>query len=170
MGWGDKKTFCSGLATCLFFATPVWAATPPTAPLITLVQGFYAPYLDDKDQDKVPAATDVIAPHATKQLQALIHKDEACEIREQGVCNLDMDPIIDGQDWDLNGKAPVVSVLQQNATSITLAARFTSDGTATGVAYKFTLENGAWRLADLSRIGGAPADAWDLVAMLSAPE
>jgi hypothetical protein len=156
---------------CVALSLPAQAAGGQNAtPLIALVRGFYVPYLNDALGAQVPDPLDVIAPHATKHLRELIRRDEACEIRTHEVCDMDMDPIIDGQDWELNGKLPVIEVLRRSATSIVLVSSFTNSGTEVHVDYEFVKDNGQWLIDDIWQPGKSALDSWDIVTMLSEPD
>jgi hypothetical protein len=161
------KGFTLVLVQGLALACPCMAASPPAAqaaPLIALVRGFYVPYLDDKQWQQDALST--IAPHATRHLQGLIQKDIVCEERTHEICSAEMNPIIDGMDWELNGKLPVLSLVHQNATTIVLVSRFKNDDDPAEVFYKFILEDGAWRIDDIWS-GKEQMNSWDLVTMLS---
>jgi len=125
-----------------------WADAAPGAALVRLVAGFYAPYLD-QGGPKPPAALDVIATHATPRLRALIATMYACEKREQGVCNLDSDVIIDGQDWDLKAP-PVVQARMAGLDEMIVSSRFNNDGSNTEVDYQFVYLGGVWLINDVT--------------------
>jgi hypothetical protein len=120
----------------------------PGPMLVSLVSGFYRPYLDQNGPEP-PAAVDVIAAHATPRLKALIAAEHACEKRVQGVCNLDSDVIIDGQDWDLKAP-PVVQAHVAGADEIIVSSRFNNAGTKVEVDYDFMRQGSAWLINDVT--------------------
>ncbi len=48
------------------------------------------------------ATTDIIVKRSSKALAALFRKDAACSKRSQGICALDWDFVVDGQDYQLS--------------------------------------------------------------------
>jgi hypothetical protein len=124
------------------------AAAESGAALIRLVLGFYVPYLNASGPEP-PAALDVIAAHATPHLRALIAGLYACEKRVQGMCNLDSDFIIDGQDWDLKAP-PLVQARVAGPDQMIVSSRFNNDGTNVEVDYQFLRLGGAWLINDVT--------------------
>jgi hypothetical protein len=81
-----------------------------------------------------------------KELTALFLKNAECEKREQGVCNLDFDPIYDGQDFEKETtNLQIAAVVDQpdwfNVT-------FTNLGTRT-LVYRLTDTSSGWRISDI---------------------
>lgn len=147
LGWEMKVCWAVVFAAWLG-AGGAWADAGPGAALVRLVAGFYAPYLDTSGPEP-PAALDVIAAHATPRLRALIATMYACEKREQGVCNLDSDVIIDGQDWDLKAP-PVVQARVAGPDEMIVSSHFNNDGTNVEVDYQFVQLGGAWLINDVT--------------------
>ena len=87
-----------------------------------------------------------LSKYFDKELTALFIKDDECKKREQGVCNLDFDPIYDAQDFD------------EKTTNLQIAAvvgepglfnvTFTNLGTRT-LVYKLTNTPSGWRISDI---------------------
>ncbi len=148
---------------CLCLLSLCGAAPMPD--LAAEVQSFYKPYLNNDGTKDTPDAMDVISRHATAHLKQLIAADRACEIREQGICNIDHDPIIDGQDFSLK-KLPVVKLTPQADGSVKAVATFVSLGDTLKVEYDFVQENGAWLIADVVDEDAPP---WRMTAGLSQP-
>ena len=81
-----------------------------------------------------------------KELTALFIKDDECVKREQGVCNLDLDPIYDAQDFEketTNLQIPAVEG-QPDLFNVT----FTNLGTRT-LVYRLTNTPNGWRISDI---------------------
>ena len=114
-----------------------------------IVENLYAPYLADPhaEQTDGPSALDAIRSKASKTLKHAIHRNDVCERREQGVCNIDFDIIIDAQDWDISHFA--VTDGEDQATGLpVVTARFTN-GYPREVRYYFISEEGAWKIDDV---------------------
>lgn len=81
-----------------------------------------------------------------KELTVLFLKNAECEKREQGVCNLDFDPIYDAQDFEKETtNLQIAAVVDQpdwfNVT-------FTNLGTRT-LVYRLTNSSSGWRISDI---------------------
>src|SRR4029453_4147576 len=87
-----------------------------------------------------------LSKYFDKELTALFLKDDECTKREQGVCNLDFDPIYDAQDFDKETKdLKIVSVSgQPNVFNVT----FTNLGTRT-LIYNLKKTPKGWRISDI---------------------
>ena len=123
-------------------ASPAFAAVPDSPTQI--VGRLYAPYLanphaESGGDDK--SAMELIRPYASKAFGAAIDKDQACMVREQGVCNVDWDVIINGQDWELSNFA-----LEDGDNLV--RARFVNDQ-ANILTYRFVKEGDAWKIDDI---------------------
>ncbi len=160
----DKLSVYALLA--LLSWNPAWAAG--IAGPAKIVMALYRPYVADDDalgNDGLLA----IAAHAEPRLKRLISQDRQCEAREGGVCRIDFDPVIAGQDTQLNGQWPVLSVrATQNGAEIVLA-RFISGGVPMEVDYVFIRAGGSWVIRDVMGAPTNPGGAWDLLHILSAP-
>ncbi len=158
------------LGVCALLAmlgwSPAWAGviTDPAEMVMTL----YRPYVADDDalgNDGLLA----IAAHAAPRLKSLISRDRQCEAREGGVCRIDFDPVIAGQDAQLNGKWPVLSVHYTPDGGEVVSARFTSGGVPMEVDYEFIRAGSSWLIRDVRGGSANPGGAWDLLRILSAP-
>jgi hypothetical protein len=87
-----------------------------------------------------------LSKYFDKELTGLFIKDDECVKREQGVCNLDFDPIYDAQDFEKKTTnlqiAPVVG--QPDLFNVT----FTNLGTRT-LVYRLTNTPSGWRISDI---------------------
>jgi len=87
-----------------------------------------------------------LSKYFDKELTDLFLKDDECAKREEGVCNLDFDPIYDAQDFDketTNLKIAAVAD-QHDWFNVT----FTNLGTRT-LVYKLTSTPEGWRISDI---------------------
>jgi len=87
-----------------------------------------------------------LAKYFDLQLTNLFIKDFECQKKEQGVCNLDFDPIYDAQDFDKQTTGLKVTSLagQPNVFQVT----FTNLGTRT-LIYKLKKTSAGWRISDI---------------------
>jgi len=163
-----RSALALGLVVAIFLAPLPGRAQPaagPAAALQKLVSGFYTPYIHTPSGQEPPDAAGIIAAHATPALVRLLRNDQACQTRSQGVCNLDFDVIISGQDWDLTAP-PRVTVRQASGGKIIIASQFTNDGTASEVDYIFLNTSGKWLIDDMTSPTPA-ADSWRLTKILA---
>ncbi|TWB75596.1 uncharacterized protein DUF3828 [Nitrospirillum amazonense] len=138
-------------------------AEPPGSTPQAIVEALYRPYLADPHAEKDTTIDSVaqVRRHATPALARLLDADRACEKRTQGICALDFDIIIDGQDWDLSGFG-----LQAEASgdTATVTARFNNFGPRV-LAYHFARTGGRWLIDDvviLKDDAGAADHPWSL--------
>jgi hypothetical protein len=87
-----------------------------------------------------------LSKYFDKELTALFMKDDECKKREQGVCNLDFDPIYAAQDFDeITTNLQTAAVAgQPDLFNVT----FTNLGTRT-LVYKLTSTPSGWRISDI---------------------
>jgi len=87
-----------------------------------------------------------LSKYFDKELTALFIKDDECKKREQGVCNLDFDPIYDAQDFDEKTTNLQISAVvgQPDLFNVT----FTNLGTRT-LVYRLTNTPSGWRISDI---------------------
>ena len=80
-----------------------------------------------------------------KELTALFIKDDECVKREQGVCNLDFDPIYDAQDFEKETtNLKIAAADQPDLFKVT----FTNLGTRS-LIYRLTNTANGWRISDI---------------------
>lgn len=78
-------------------------------------------------------------------LADLLVKDAACQIRSQGICNLDFDPLFDSQD-------PRVTDLDVSLTlpgKVAVVYKDPVDGTAMQIDFDVARVAGAWKITDI---------------------
>jgi hypothetical protein len=87
-----------------------------------------------------------LSKYFDKELTALFIKDAECVKREQGVCNLDFDPIYDAQDFEKETTNLQITAVagQPDLFNVTL----TNLGTRT-LVYKLTNTPSGWRISDI---------------------
>lgn len=141
---------CIGLANSAQAAPAAKKAFPPppkTASPHDVVAWLYAPYLADPQATgsvETGDSADRIKRFATPELARAIARDEACEIKSQGICNLDIDVIIAGQDWNLfdfhqNDELPT-------GDRQVIRASFSK---TIGTAFFFVRHGAAWQIDDV---------------------
>jgi hypothetical protein len=131
----------------LAVATPPAAAQPqPDQEPLQIVRGIYAPYV----ADKLPpgkGGLDFIRPHATADLQRLIDREQTCRKRSGGLCALDNDIVVDGQDFQIRGLQ--VAAHEARPGAMLVRATFRNVGKATVIDYAFAITGGRWQMSDV---------------------
>lgn len=132
------------LLTALVSPAMAAAADSPSQ----IVGKLYAPYLADPhaETDDMASAMDRIRPFATKAFIAAIDKDQACMKRE-GICNLDWDVIINGQDWELANFS--LDEVWPYAPPVIVTATFRNGQYSQQVKYYFIQEGTDWKIDDI---------------------
>jgi hypothetical protein len=87
-----------------------------------------------------------LSKYFDKDLTALFIKDDECAKREEGVCNLDFDPIYDAQDFDKETTNLQIAAVEGQSDLFNVT--FTSLGTRT-LVYKLTNTPDGWRISDI---------------------
>jgi hypothetical protein len=87
-----------------------------------------------------------LSKYFDKELTTLFIKDDECKKREQGVCNLDFDPIYDAQDFEEKTTNLQIAAVagQPDLFNVT----FTNLGTRT-LVYRLTSTPSGWRISDI---------------------
>jgi hypothetical protein len=126
-----------------------------------LVRGWYRPYERDA---ATGSALELLRPHASKRLAALIDKEERCTAKTKEICNLDFDVIINGQDWELKNLRIEPAKLERDRASV--AVRFTNIEAPQEIVYRFVRQSGRWRIDEVEAL--APAvQRWTLSQILA---
>ena len=86
-----------------------------------------------------------------KELTSLFLKNAECEKREQGVCNIDFDPVYDAQDFDEKTTNLEIAAVADQPDSFKVT--FTNLGTRT-LVYRLTNTSGGWRISDIKYAEG----------------
>jgi hypothetical protein len=140
----SRRAILTGFAALA--AMPISAQPQPDQEPVQIVRGLYAPYVANRTAPG-QGAIDLIRPHATPELQRLIDKEKACTRRNQGICAIDYDMLIDGQDWKLAG----LQVTAQDARpgAMVVRASFRNMGKSTVVDFPFAITGGRWLMSDV---------------------
>lgn len=118
---------------------------------LRIVREFYAPYLAGRSTPG-KGALDIIRPHASPELSRLIDRETACTKRTGGLCALDFDILVDGQDWKLSG----LQITAQDARpgAMVVRAAFRNFNQPKVVEYSFAILGGRWQVSDvIIRVG-----------------
>jgi len=91
-----------------------------------------------------------LSKYFDKELTALFLKDDECKKREQGICNLDFDPIYDAQDFEKTTNLQIAAVAGH---ADLFKVTFTNLGTRT-LVYKLTNTPSGWRISDIKYAEG----------------
>ena len=113
---------------------------------------------------KAGSALELLRPHASRRLAALIDKEERCTAKTKEICNLDFDVIINGQDWRLKNVRIEPAKLEGDRASV--MARFININTPQEIVYKFIREGSRWRLDDIGSMVPA-AERWTMSRILT---
>ena len=101
------------------------------------------------------SSTELFAKRASKSLAALFKRNDACEAEGKGVCALDWDFVIDGQDWTLSHVKVGPAVVAGDKATVTVSFRnFTA---ACVNVYFFVREDGQWKVDDIETKSGSDA-------------
>lgn len=87
-----------------------------------------------------------LSKYFDKELTALFIKDDECKKREQGICNLDFDPIYDAQDFEK--ETTNLQIAAKVGQSELFNVTFTNLGTRT-LVYRLTNTPSGWRISDI---------------------
>jgi hypothetical protein len=110
------------------------------------IRSLYRFHQPGKDTPAWFADKRTLSKYFDKELTTLFLKDDECKKREQGVCNLDFDPIYDGQDFEKETTNLQIAAVagQPDFFNVT----FTNLGTRT-LVYKLTNTPSGWRISDI---------------------
>jgi hypothetical protein len=125
-------------------------------PAVWLRQVYVLYHRAEKTPSLEEHATDsLIVKRASRSLAALFKKNEECESEQKGVCALDWDFVVDGQDFKLsNIKIGAPAVAGEKAT---VAVTFTNLGVRCANVYYFVREDGQWKVEDIETKTGSDA-------------
>ena len=127
-----------------------------------IVREIYMPYLE---QDGAVDFTAHILPYASRRLRGLIAQDESCKAHAQGICRLDFDPIVNGQDWKI-ALLQIIAGTQTKQGTILVEARFANLDVTMKITFSFIREEGLWVVDDIASAGDP---RWSLADLLSKP-
>jgi hypothetical protein len=135
--------------TALLAAAAEAQVNPREADPAQWLRQVYALYQRAQTDHKLDseASTALVERRASRALAALIKRDEECSRKNDEVCALDWDFVIDGQDWE-------ISQVQVGATEVvgdraTVTVSFVNMKTPCVNVYYFVREDGAWKVDDI---------------------
>jgi len=140
-------TFRRVLFISLILASAVClAADPKESSPEDFIRSLYNFHQPGKDTPDWFGDKEILSKYFDKELTALFIKDDECAKREQGVCNLDFDPIYAAQDFDKETTNLKIAAVegQPNLFNVT----FTNLGTRT-LVYKLTKTESGLRIGDI---------------------
>lgn len=147
----QNMTFCHALFVSLVFTSAACfgADTKKSSPedFLRSLYRFHQPWTEQRSwfDNK-----QTLSKYFDKELTALFIKDDECKKREQGICNLDFDPIYDAQDFEKTTNLQIAAVAgQPDLFNVT----FTNLGTRT-LVYKLTNTPSGWRISDIKYSDG----------------
>lgn len=116
-----------------------------------VVASFYKPYLPDShvEYQNIPESLSTISTYATYALRQAIARNEECE-RRDGICNIDADIIINGQDYDLTTNVRLEESNPAKDRKV-IRAHFTSLRPVV-VSYVFIKEHTEWKIDDVEAV------------------
>lgn len=96
---------------------------------------------------------ELVQKRASKALTALLKKDADCSRGSQGVCALDWDFVVDGQDYQLSNVNVEQTVVNGDKANVTVTFK-NFDADCKNV-YAFVREGGQWKVDDVVARSGA---------------
>jgi hypothetical protein len=131
-------------------ATPAYAQIngrePDPAVWLRQIYDFYhraekSPALENKAND------DLIVKRASKSLAALFKKNRDCEVKAKGICALDWDFVVDGQDYELSNITVGPAVISGDRATVTVTFNNLKEDDTN--VYYFVREGGQWKVEDI---------------------
>lgn len=104
------------------------------------------------------SSVELMGKRASKSLAALFKRNADCEAKSKGVCALDWDFVIDGQDWTLSNIDVGPMVVAGDKATVTV--KFRNFETACVNVYFFVREDGQWKVDDIETKSGSDAPVW----------
>jgi hypothetical protein len=134
----------------VFISAACFAETKNSSPeeLIRSLYRFHQPW---KEQANWFGDKRTLSKYFDKELTDLFLKDAECEKQQEGVCNLDFDPIYDAQDFD---EKPInLQITAVAGQPDSFKATFTNLGPRT-LVYRLTNTPSGWRISDIKYAEG----------------
>ena len=110
------------------------------------IRALYRFHQPGKDTPDWFADKQTLSKYFDKELTALVIKDDECVKREQGVCNLDFDPIYDAQDFEKETTNLKIAAVEGQPDLFNVT--FTNLGTRT-LFHRLTNTPSGWRISDI---------------------
>ena len=121
-------------------------AAPVCAAPLAVAEAFHAASVDDV-LDATPALL-------TERLGAAFAGERECQVREQGICRLDYDPWLDGQDGEIDGAVHFAVAQPAAQGRVEVRADYRVWGEARHARLLLREERGCWRMDDFIDNGG----------------
>src|SRR3981081_469675 len=112
------------------------------------LEKIYAAYKGKNSKGLALATDAMVRLYFEPKLAALMIKDSKDAQKRGEPPELDGDPFVGGQDWEIGPVAITVTDLAPDKASAT--AKFNNAGTATTVTYDLAKLSGSWRIANIS--------------------
>jgi Protein of unknown function (DUF3828) len=146
-----RRTILLG-AVCAAVTLPALA---DDATALAFVTAIYAAY-KGKDAKGIPLdGAAALRRYFVPSLAALIEKDEKAAARRHEVPNLDGDPFVDAQDWDISDFNITMNAASEGKATATV--KFVNQGEAATVVLDLVTVNSDWRINDITWLhGGKP--------------
>ena len=134
------------LITLLFTTAACFGADTKTSSPEDFIRSVYDFHQPGKETPDWFGDKQTLSKYFDKELTALFLKDDECAKREQGVCNLDFDPIYDAQDFEKETTNLQIAAVagQPDLFKVT----FTNIGTRT-LVYRLMDTRSGWRISDI---------------------
>jgi Protein of unknown function (DUF3828) len=128
------------------------AAEPDPSVWLRQVYDLYHRTQNSTDVNKQPSF-ELVVKRASKSLAALFKKNSDCEALGKGVCAIDWDFVIDGQDFKLSNIKVGALVAAGDKASVTVT--FKNLGASCVNVYSFVREDGQWKVEDILTKSGS---------------
>ncbi len=145
-----KKAALCAIVVIIFtmFVSQVYGV-PPESPE-AFVRRFFKEYLATFEKNYWFDKEKKLSQYFDRNLTSLFLKDEECKKKEQGICNLDFDPIIDAQDYDENIYSTLKVEKVGSASANRIKVTFRNLGTRTTVIYTLRPTEKGWRINNIT--------------------
>jgi len=147
----------AGLAAAMAFlgmglAAEAAEVNPRAEPSLWLGQIYDLYHRAENNLALLTSAENILGRRASRALAALFKRDDDCNKKLKGVCAIDWDFIVNGQDWEL---AQVkVGPLRATGDKATVTVSFKSMKSSNANIYYFVREGGDWKLDDIETHDG----------------
>jgi hypothetical protein len=140
----------SFLLAASLFASAAFAQVNPAEPDPSAwLKQVYALYAKAQGNEKLQGAAnmELVEKRASKALAALFQQDADCVKKSEGVCALDWDFVVDGQDYQLSQVKVGPTRIAGDKASVTVS--FLNMKTPCVNVYAFVKEDGVWKVDDI---------------------
>ena len=146
MTYGMRRSLCAAIIVAgAFVATHV--AMAADKPAEAFVNGIYSHYIGKNAKGVMIDTHKQLEKYFEPSLAALIEKDEAAAAKAGDVPNLDGDPFIDAQDWEI--KSFDIKVDHQGDDKAMATVKFKNTGDAKLIRVNLVHLKNGWRISDV---------------------